>query len=147
MYISVKYCHLILQKRAGNKFFYLLRLEKQHFLLPQVQHIPHFGPRYDESFQFTQRHFNFTRNALLDLSDTAALVVRYLTVVRLVGTIIIHGAGPEAMVDFITRYNLLRLFGQEQQIMEAYRLQLDWNAPVEKKLLTFIDEEGRRVSD
>jgi len=41
---------------------------------------------------------------------------------QLVGTVVLYGAGPEATIDFITRYDLPRLCRQDQQVLEAGRI-------------------------
>ena len=119
----------------------------QHIFLPHIQHIPHLRPGEDQCFQFPGIDGNFPRDALPDLGDAAALVVGDLALVRFVGPVVLHGTGPEAVVDFVARHDLLRLFGQDRKVMEARRLQLDRTAPVEKELLAFVHEDDRRIGD
>ena len=59
----------------------------------------------------------------LNLGDAAALVVGDLAFIWLVGPVVIHVAWPEATVDFVACYDLLRLCRQDQQVLEADRRQ------------------------
>ena len=80
----------------------------------QIQHIPHLGPGEDEGFQFAYLDGDLPCNTFLDLSDAATLVVGDLAFVGLVGPVVLHGAGPEASVDLVAGYDLLRLSRQDQ---------------------------------
>ena len=141
-------CHAEDRKSdAFNNASRLTRCQEQHIFLSDVQHIPHLRPGEDKGFQFPRIDGDLPCDTLPDLGDAAAFVVGDLALVRFVGAVVLHGTGPEATVDFISRYDLLRLSGQDQQILEAGRLQFDRTAPVEKELLPFVNEYCRRIGD
>ena len=124
-----------------------MRRENQHILLPHVQHVTYLRSSKDQGFKFPRFDGDFSRDAFLDLCDAAALVVRYLAIIGLVGAIVIHGARPEAAINFVARYDLFRFFGEEQQVMEAGWLQFYRKTPVEKELLSFVHEDDGRIGD
>ena len=64
-----------------------------------------------------------------------------LALIRFVGPVVLHGAGPEAPADLVVRHDLLRLSRQDRQVLEAGRLKLDRTASIEKVLLPFIHED------
>jgi len=57
-----------------------------------------------ECFRFALSYVDpsFYTYTLLDLGDAAALVVGNLAFVGFIGAIVIHGARPKAVIDFVT---------------------------------------------
>ncbi len=112
------YCNLDLVLKNGR----LSLREDKHILLRYVQHVPHLRPGEDEGFKFAYLDGDFPFDALSDLGDEAALVVGDLAFIGFVGPVVLHVAWPEAAVDLVTGYDLLRLSRQDQQVLEAGRI-------------------------
>ena len=112
-----------------------------------IQHVPNIRPGENQCLQFSRFNGDFPCDALLDLGDATALVIGYLTFIGFIGTVVLHGTGPKAAVDFVTCHDLFRFFSEDQQVLKAGRLQIYRKTPVEKKLLLLVHQDYRRIAD
>lgn len=74
-------------------------------------------------------------------------MVRDLSLVRLVVSVVVHLARPETVIEFLPRDNFLWSLRQEQQVAEIGGAQRDGNAPVKEELLPFVHEDDRWIGE